>query len=121
MNELSKLLARLRLNKSATLRDVEAKTGISNAYLCQLENGDVSEPSPRILQKLSKYYEFPYTDLLIAAGYMKKTEKKRERENELLFMSQSLSDDQYEVVKKFMEYLKNQKEEEAQQKAKKNK
>lgn len=37
-----------------SLRDVEKKTGVSNAFICQIENGRF--PSLTILKKLQKAY-----------------------------------------------------------------
>jgi transcriptional regulator with XRE-family HTH domain len=69
MERLSHLLADGRKRAGLTLRTVEAKTGISNAYLSQLENGKVREPSPLVLHKLSQLYRISYASALQAAGY----------------------------------------------------
>jgi len=58
-----------RRRKNLTLRAVEKVTGISNAYLSQLENGEVQEPSPVMLAKLADLYEVPYATMLEYAGY----------------------------------------------------
>ena len=63
--EITTLLRRLR--GSRTLRGVEADTGISNAYLSNIESG-AKRPGPRILSKLAPYYHVPLGDLLQAAG-----------------------------------------------------
>ena len=60
-----------RVRKS--LRAVEVATGISNAYLSQLERGEAAKPSPDKLHALAKFYEVPYTDLMRAAGYLQTT------------------------------------------------
>jgi transcriptional regulator with XRE-family HTH domain len=59
-----------------TLREVEAKTGISNAYLSQLESGKVKEPSPKTLHKLCELYDFSYSLALELAGYPVPSERK---------------------------------------------
>jgi len=102
---LVRLLARLRLEKGVTFRQIEKETGISNAYLCQIENGDVSKPSPRILHKLADYYAVPYTELMVAAGYLEPRESRRAKENEILLMSEKLDDQQFEMARNFMKYL----------------
>lgn len=63
-------LRRLRSVRGATLRTVENATGISNAYLSQLETGKISKPSPNILYKLAEFYEVPYELLMEQAGYV---------------------------------------------------
>lgn len=65
-------LKQIRKLKSMSLRDVEAATGISNAYLSQLERGDASNPSPKKLKSLAECYDIPYADLLNLAGYLPK-------------------------------------------------
>jgi transcriptional regulator with XRE-family HTH domain len=69
MSKLGTLLATSRKRKNLTLRAVEKATGISNAYLSQLENGDVQQPSPVMLAKLADLYEVPYATMLEYAGY----------------------------------------------------
>ena len=62
---ITSLLRRLR--GSRTLRHVESETGISNAYLSNLESG-AKRPGVKILTKLAAYYSVPLKDLLQAAG-----------------------------------------------------
>jgi transcriptional regulator with XRE-family HTH domain len=56
---------RLRL----TLREVEVRTAISNAYLSQIESGKVKEPSPGMLYRLADLYDESYAELMELAGY----------------------------------------------------
>jgi len=62
-------LKQVRKERGLTLRAVEEKTGISNAYLSQLENQKINDPSPRILHKLADCYGVPYEHLMELAGY----------------------------------------------------
>jgi len=66
---LGQFLRALREDKGLTLRAAESSTGISNAYLSQLEGDKIKQPSPVILHKLSDLYEVSYTALLRLAGY----------------------------------------------------
>jgi transcriptional regulator with XRE-family HTH domain len=59
-----------------TLREVETKTGISNAYLSQLESGKIKEPSPKTLHKLCELYGCSYSLALELAGYPVPADKK---------------------------------------------
>jgi len=59
----------LREAKNLTLREVEKRTGISNAYLSQLETGKVKQPSPLNLHKLAQLFEVPYETLMEKVGY----------------------------------------------------
>lgn len=68
---LGEYLKRLREVAGKTLREIEEKAEVSNAYLSQLENGKVARPSPRILHKLAKEYGTSYENLMAKAGYLK--------------------------------------------------
>ena len=62
---IGELLKKLRGTK--TLRQVEADTGITNAYLSNLELG-LKKPGIKTLAKLSRYYSVPIDHLLRVAG-----------------------------------------------------
>jgi len=66
---LGTLLKQTRKRRNLTLRDVQKETRISNAYLSQLENDKIANPSPNILHKLAKLYEISYETLMSLAGY----------------------------------------------------
>ncbi len=66
---LGSYLKSLREARTLSLREVEQKTGISNAFLSQLESGKVKHPSPLILYKLAEHYGVPYEGLMERAGY----------------------------------------------------
>jgi HTH-type transcriptional regulator, competence development regulator len=61
----------LRRARRLTLREVEEKSGVSNSYLSQVENGRILQPSPHVLQKLGEAYEVPYEHLMARAGYIR--------------------------------------------------
>jgi transcriptional regulator with XRE-family HTH domain len=69
MEQLGTYLKQQRKAKNLTLRETEKKTGISNAYLSQLENSKISSPSPSILHKLATCYQVSYEYLMELAGY----------------------------------------------------
>ena len=69
MTKLGKTLVLARERKALKLREVERATGVSNAYLSQLENDHIKAPSPNVLHKLASLYELPYAALMAAAGY----------------------------------------------------
>jgi transcriptional regulator with XRE-family HTH domain len=66
---LARALREGRRSRKLSLRDVENLTGVSNAYLSQVEHGKIRKPSPVVLHQLSKVYEIPYEHLLETAGY----------------------------------------------------
>jgi transcriptional regulator with XRE-family HTH domain len=66
---LGPCLKRSRKERGLTLRAVEEKTGVSNAYLSQLENQRINNPSPQILNRLADCYDISYDRLMELAGY----------------------------------------------------
>ncbi|WP_245856084.1 helix-turn-helix domain-containing protein [Paenibacillus rigui] len=64
------------LRGSMSLREAAKKSGLSHAYIRDLElerNRSTNEkitPSPDTLQKLSLAYDYSYTDLMIKAGHL---------------------------------------------------
>lgn len=68
--DLGPELRRIRQSRGVTLRAVEQETGISNAYLSQLETGKIAKPSPNYLYKLADFYNVPYELLMEHAGYV---------------------------------------------------
>lgn len=62
---LSSNLRSLRKKHGYTIREVESHTGISNPYLCHLENPDIeTNPSVSIVLTLAKFYQVSLTKLL---------------------------------------------------------
>lgn len=72
---LAELLVDARRVKGVSLREVERNTGISNAYLSQIETGTIQEPSPHKLHALAEYYGIEYDTLMTLAGYAVSTSK----------------------------------------------
>lgn len=66
----------LREAQGKSLRDVEAKTGISSGHLSLIENGHVRNPSPTILHKLATYFGVSSEHLLVLAGYLRPKDPK---------------------------------------------
>lgn len=60
----------IRKQKGFTIREVAHRSGVSAAYISQLENGNRGIPSPDIIQKLSDGLNVSYTELMKAAGYL---------------------------------------------------
>lgn len=67
--KLGTFLASARNKLELTLRAVEEETGISNAYLSQLEHGKIKTPAPQNLYKLAELYRVPYELLMELAGF----------------------------------------------------
>lgn len=64
------------LRGSMSLREAAKKSGLSHAYIRDLElernrsTNDKITPSPDTLKKLSAAYGYPYTELMIKAGHL---------------------------------------------------
>lgn len=76
MQELANYLKRLRGKMS--IRHVAEKTGVSNAYLSQLERGKRDNPHPDVLKKLAKFYQTPVIEFLKKAGYLDESDNEGE-------------------------------------------
>jgi HTH-type transcriptional regulator, competence development regulator len=110
---LSKELRRLRVLKGISLREVEKATGVSNAYLSQLETGKTDSPSPRVLHKLADYYGAPYTNLMEAAGYLQPPVTRKSQPPSIdhvqaALMSAKLTKEEEQTVARFIEFLRAQ-------------
>ena len=110
---LGETLRLTRKLKALSLREVEEKTGISNAYLSQLETGKAENPSPHVLHKLAEVYELPYSSLMEAAGYLAKTGSSSERPKppsamQAALLSARLSPEEEKKVAEFIEFLRSQ-------------
>jgi transcriptional regulator with XRE-family HTH domain len=64
------LIKELREGKKLSLREMEDKSGISNAYISQVENGQIKRPSPNFLHKMSEVLDYPYELLMERAGHV---------------------------------------------------
>lgn len=108
--DFSKILKELRSSKGLSLRKVEKKIGISNAYLSQLENGKISQPSPHILHKLSEVYNTSYNGLMKLAGYIKSEEGEKVKENTMADIAFSAIEDltleEKEAVIDYIKFLR---------------
>lgn len=68
-DQLGSFLSKARSAAGKSLRTVERETGISNAYLSQLETGKIKTPSPQNLHRLAELYRVPYELLMELAGF----------------------------------------------------
>ena len=69
---LGQYLATIRTDRRMTLRQVEEATDkeVSNAYLSQIENHKIQQPSPNVLHALSEVYGIDYGHLMEMAGHI---------------------------------------------------
>jgi transcriptional regulator with XRE-family HTH domain len=109
MPSLGETLKAARTAKSLSLRDVEAKTGISNGYLSQLESNSIKQPSPHHLHALSTLYGLSYAELMRLVGYHVPSSAKSGRSAfaGLAFAgAEDLTEDEREQVKQYIELIR---------------
>jgi transcriptional regulator with XRE-family HTH domain len=111
--KLGETLRTLRVISGSSLRHVEKETGVSNAYLSQLETGATLNPSPQVLHKLAEYYGVPYESLMEAAGYLRppaaeSASRKRLGAIGVALMSAKLNEEEQVRVVEFIEFLRSQ-------------
>ena len=64
----------LRKKARMSVRDVQTESGVSNAYIVQIEKGDRRPPKPEILKKLAPVYKVTIRELFMKAGYFDEPE-----------------------------------------------
>src|SRR5579875_231349 len=108
---LGQELRRIRELHRLSLRAVEIRTGISNAYLSQLETGKVEKPSPNYLYKLAEVYQIPYELLMEKAGYILRPseEKPRTLAGAALATLEDLTPEEAEELMNYLTYLRSRK------------
>jgi HTH-type transcriptional regulator, competence development regulator len=107
----------LRKLKGFTIRELADRSGVSAAYISQLENGNRGIPSPEVLMKFSEGLNVSYSELMEIAGYLESQGTEREvrsnpvnlrrflRENDLMFDGFLLTDDDKEWVERMLTTL----------------
>jgi transcriptional regulator with XRE-family HTH domain len=76
MSNLGELFRQIRLSKNWSIRQAAKNMGLSYSYLSILEKGvdprtgKDSCPKPETLRIISKAYDYPYEELMKAAGYL---------------------------------------------------
>ena len=107
MKTLGATLKEARQLCSLKLRQVEDSTGISNAYLSQLENDKIKNPSANILYKLSSLYNIDLNTLLAASGAIEKSESRKNNIlNSVAFSSENLSKEEEEALIEYLKFLR---------------
>jgi HTH-type transcriptional regulator, competence development regulator len=76
---LGQFLASIRTDRRMTLRQVEEASDkeVSNAYLSQIENGKIQQPSPNVLHAISEVYGIDYARLMEMAGHITPSKNSR--------------------------------------------
>ncbi|NOU76620.1 helix-turn-helix domain-containing protein [Paenibacillus sp. LMG 31458] len=107
----------MRKLKGFTIRELADRSGVSAAYISQLENGNRGIPSPEVLMKLSEGLNTSYSELMDIAGYLESSPSEQQyqnnpvnlrrflRENELMFDGFVLTAEDKEWVERMLTVL----------------
>lgn len=108
---LGQYLGSIRLDRKMSLRQVEdaTKKEISNAYISQLENGRVTNPSPNILHTLAEIYDVSYITLMELAGYLPPTSERSDQARHgraATFSEHNLSKEEEAELLEYLQFLR---------------
>jgi len=107
MKSLGKTLKNSRELMQFTLRQVEEATGISNAYLSQIENDKIKKPSANVLYKLANIYHVELDILLTAAGIIeKKDPQKSKLLNSVALSANGLTTEEEDALLEYLKYFR---------------
>ena len=110
MKTLGRTLKDSREMIPLTLRQVEEATGISNAYLSQLENDKIKSPSANILYKLANIYNIELESLLVASGIIEKqSSKKSKLLNQIALSAKELTQEEEQALLEYLRFLRHKK------------
>ena len=104
--ELAKALSRARAIKERSLRAVAESAGISPTYLQKLERGDVQDPSPNVLHRLSIALDLNYADLMRRAGYVMPSSARSRRGLSHALSSEPLTDEEETALTAYLRLLR---------------
>jgi HTH-type transcriptional regulator, competence development regulator len=108
---LGQYLGSIRLDRKMSLRQVEDATNkeVSNAYISQLENGRVTNPSPNVLHTLADTYEVDYITLMQLAGYLPAVNERPDQARHgraATFSEHNLSKDEEVELLDYLQFLR---------------
>lgn len=110
LQQFGEFLKAARQRKGLSLRAVEEEIGMSNAYISQLEQGKVKQPSPVLLHKLSELYGVKYTDILNLIGYPIPEESDSEGLTDKLSARLGpVTDEEEEELAQYLDFLRSKK------------
>ncbi|WP_425062034.1 helix-turn-helix domain-containing protein [Pyruvatibacter mobilis] len=108
---LGKYLSSIRKDRGLSLRAVENKTSkqVSNAYLSQIENGKIQQPSPNILHALSDVYKISFESLMEKAGYVTAADQRETKERHgrvATFAEHNLTHEEEVELMQYLEFIR---------------
>ena len=86
------------------------RADVSTAYLSKLERGEVRQPSPHILHRLSSVLEIPYEELMILAGYLvPSTTSSRMPSHAAALFGEDLTEEETEMLLDYLAWYRQRK------------
>lgn len=108
-NSLGSVLRQARDLKKLALRTVEEMTGISNAYLSQIENDKIKKPSADILHKLAGLYKIDFNYLLHVAGLVEKKSTDNSSFGKFVFSKDNLTKEEEAELISYLQFMRGRK------------
>ncbi len=111
---LGQYLASIRKDRRLSLRAVEERSGkqVSNAYLSQIENNQIQQPSPNILNALAEIYEISLEGLMEKAGFIQKSGLREQNERHgriATFAEHNLTPEEEVELMQYLEFMRHRK------------
>lgn len=111
---LGQYLASIRADRKMTLRQVEEATEneVSNAYLSQIENDKIKQPSPNVLHALSEIYAIDYERLMEMAGHItpSKSRAQDQRHGRIAtFANHNLTPEEESILIDYLKFIRRKK------------
>ena len=108
---LGEYLASVRADRGYSLREVEKTTNkaVSNAYLSQIENGQIKRPSPNILYALAELYDVSYEDLMERTGFVTPTKSRSTHQRHgriATFTDQNLTEEEEAELVQYLHFMR---------------
>lgn len=104
--ELGSNLRELREKRGLSLRELERRSSINNAYLSQLERGEVAQPTPSMLGRLAEAYDVPFDTLMGWAGYSVSPKALTRPQAKALNYFADASDEEVEALRAILKVLR---------------
>jgi transcriptional regulator with XRE-family HTH domain len=95
-----------------TLRQVEEATNkeVSNAYLSQIENDKIKQPSPNVLHALAETYAISYEKLMEMAGYITTSRSESEKHGRVAtFAEHNLTPEEEMELIEYLKFIRRKK------------
>jgi HTH-type transcriptional regulator, competence development regulator len=108
-DRLGSFLASARKAAGKSLRVVERATGISNAYLSQLENGKIKTPGLQNLHKLAELYSVSYELLMELAGFPVPNGSLAPETESLAARIGPVTEDEEEALVEYLQFIRSRK------------